>query len=32
VPPRLVVERSLYTSAGGETWSGGTNAIGTPIP
>jgi hypothetical protein len=31
VPPALVVERAMYTSTGGELWSGGTNAMGTRI-
>ena len=31
VPPQLVVERAMYTSAGGELWSGGTNAMGTRV-
>jgi hypothetical protein len=31
VPPQLVAERAMYTSAGGELWSGGTNAMGTRV-
>ena len=30
-PAALVVERAMYTSVGGDVWSGGTNALGTPV-
>jgi hypothetical protein len=29
--PQLVVERAMHMSAGGEVWSGGTNAMGTSV-
>ena len=28
----ILVERSLYTSAGGVVWAAGTNATGTRLP
>ncbi len=28
----IVVERSVYWNAGGVTWAGGSNALGTPLP
>jgi hypothetical protein len=31
-PVPLVVERAMYTSAGGVLWSGGTNALATRLP
>ena len=31
-PIPIVVERAMYTNAGGVLWSGGTNALGTPLP
>jgi hypothetical protein len=31
-PAPIVVERAMYTSVGGVLWSGGTNALGTPLP
>jgi len=30
-PASFVVERAMYTTVGGDTWAGGTNALGTPI-
>ncbi len=30
-PAPIVVERAMYTSAGGALWSGGTNALGTRL-
>ncbi len=29
--PSLVVERAMYMTVAGDTWAGGTNALGTPI-
>jgi hypothetical protein len=31
-PAQIVVERAMYTSAGGVTWAAGTNALATPVP
>jgi hypothetical protein len=31
-PAQVVVERAMYTSPGGLTWSAGTNALATPLP
>jgi hypothetical protein len=30
-PAEIVVERAIYTNAGGMTWAAGTNAVGTKI-
>jgi hypothetical protein len=31
-PAQLVVERAMYSNAGGTTWAAGTNALGTRLP
>jgi hypothetical protein len=31
-PMPIVVERAMYTNAGGVVWSAGTNALGTRLP
>jgi Tol biopolymer transport system component len=31
-PAQIVVERAMYTSPGGVTWTAGTNALATPLP
>jgi hypothetical protein len=31
-PAQIVVERAMYSSAGGVVWAAGTNALGTPQP
>jgi hypothetical protein len=30
--PQIVVERAMYSNAGGVTWAAGTNASGTKLP
>ena len=31
-PVPIVVERAMYSDAGGVVWAAGTDALGTPIP